>query len=172
MEQKKSLGILLIALGTIFLLLQVGDSFNLLNFRLFRSWQLWPLTIIGLGFIFDYLYYTTKKNPGFLVPGGILMTIGFLHLFETITNWYFAAYTWPVYVLAFAFGFYHYHFVTKERWAFIVALVFGCIGGFQSLIVFAVFFGNIFSSRIIVAAVIILIGLLLLFKPGHKTATN
>ena len=39
-----------------------------------------------------------------MVTGGILITLGAVFFFQTYTNWIFAGYCWPFYVLAPAVG--------------------------------------------------------------------
>ncbi len=56
------------------------------------------------GLSFEVAYFTNRKGPGMLVPGGLLTTLGLLFLFEEITRWQFSAYTWPIYTLAVAIG--------------------------------------------------------------------
>lgn len=91
-------GIVLIGLGTFLL------SYNLFGLRLGSLTSLWPLIFILIGAFFEWSYFSQKKNPGLLVPGGIFLVIGILFLFETLTHWNYSEYTWPIYPFAVAFG--------------------------------------------------------------------
>ncbi|AGA68559.1 hypothetical protein Desdi_1042 [Desulfitobacterium dichloroeliminans LMG P-21439] len=109
MERNKSfLGILLIGVGGILL------SANLLGFQFGMIATHWPLLLILLGLFFEGAYLADKKAPGMLVPGGILLVIGFLFEFEMLTHWRFSEYTWPIYLLAVAFGLLQLYFASDR----------------------------------------------------------
>lgn len=164
MKNKKIAGILLIILGTLYLTLQILSSMGIV---IFNFWDFWPLITIALGLIFEALYFTNRRNYGFLIPGGILTTIGFLHLFETLTNWHFAAYTWPIYILAIFNGFAHVYLATKKQWALIVSVIFFCITLSLALIPTGIIIGKI-GVDIVFSALIIVVGLILLFGAKFK----
>lgn len=104
-NSNKLLGGILICLGIIW---GINSFFNIGAF--------WPLIILAIGIILESIYFKTGKNIGLLVPGGILIVIGILFVFETITRWHFAVYTWPIYILAVAFGIYQlYLFGVREK---------------------------------------------------------
>jgi hypothetical protein len=87
--------------GAILILLGVlGLLDGLLNLNLLTMGNFWPAIILGIGFIFEYGYFSDKKNPGLLVPGGIMTVLGLLFFFETFTDWNFSEYTWPIYIPA------------------------------------------------------------------------
>lgn len=94
-KSNKTLGLILIIIGIL-------SYFFKFNF--FSMSKLWPLFILVPGLIFELAFFTEHQNAGFLVPGGVLTTLGFLFLFQTYTNWQFAGYLWPIYVLAPAIG--------------------------------------------------------------------
>ncbi|WP_049628373.1 hypothetical protein [Bacillus sp. JFL15] len=66
----------------------------------------WPALILLLAAAFHIPIFGPKpvKNAGLLVPGGILLVTGILFVFETATHWAYSGVTWPVYLLAAAFG--------------------------------------------------------------------
>lgn len=163
--QKRGLtsGIILIIIGIILLLNKV---FNL-NF--FSMSNFWPLFILIPGLVFEASYFLTKRNPGLLVPGGILTTLGLLFFFETFTNWQFAAHTWPIYPLAVAIGLFQlYLFGYQQKGLLIPVFILGGI----SLISFAIMIMNDFfwwiNGSLLVPALFILIGIIVLFKSFSK----
>lgn len=94
MEKRGSIigGIILILLGTFFLLLQffpgLADLFNLS--------QQWPLIIIGTGILF--LFGALFGNPPLAVPGMIISGTGFILYYQNATgNWSSWAYIWSLY---------------------------------------------------------------------------
>lgn len=48
--------------------------------------HLWFLCVLIPGLYFEMNYFQTRKNPGQLVPGGILTVIGLLFCFEILTE--------------------------------------------------------------------------------------
>lgn len=104
------IGIVLVVLGIL------GIVSRVLHIHIFSMRNLWPLFVLIPGLCFEFAYFRTRKNPGILVPGGILTTIGFLFVFEIITNWRFAGRTWPIYILAVAIGLFQlYWFDGKQK---------------------------------------------------------
>jgi hypothetical protein len=154
-----TLGVILIFIGVLSILNQF------FNFDFFSMSTLWPLFILIPGLIFEFSYFTSRKDPGLLVPGGILTTIGTLFLFETFTNWYFAAYTWPIYPFAVAIGLFQlYLFGNREKGLLVPVFILSAV----SFISFAsMMFNRVFwwlDKSLIFPALLILIGLSLLFR--------
>ncbi len=164
MNRNKNAGLLLIALGTLFLgnkiLAQLGYDF------LFWAYY-WPLYILVPGLILETIYFKRKKAPGILIPGGILTTIGLLHFFEIATEWSYSIYTWPVYTLSVVIGFYQYWFITKEKWSLIIGTIFGFIFALQAFIVVSMFTDGIVSVGTLFSVLLIGLGLYLVI--GKKS---
>lgn len=167
MKGNRLAGLFLIVFGALYLGMQVLDEMNIV---LFNWWDFWPLFIISAGLLFEYAYFRSKRAPGVLIPGGILLTIGTLHLFESMTNWYFAEYTWPIYTLAIAVGFIHFWLMTKDRWALIVGYIFLAIFAFQAFIVVSMVLGGIISANMMFSILLIGIGVIILF--GNRNPTK
>lgn len=98
LQSKRFWGIILLAIGA------YGILNHFFDFNFFRIGRLWPIFVLVPGLIFEWGYFSTRRAPGLLVPGGILTTLGLLFFFETSTNWFFAGYTWPIYIFAPAVG--------------------------------------------------------------------
>ena len=150
-------GILLIIAGC---LLFANQFFNL---RFFSMGNFWPLFILLPGLAFEFSYFASGRNPGLLVPGGILTTIGFLFLFQTFTNWIFIKYTWPVFILSVAIGLSQlYIFSNRSKGLLIPIFILTGI----SLFFFAVmFFGGLLSwlnSGLVVPVILILAGVVII----------
>jgi hypothetical protein len=154
-----TLGVILIIIGILSILNKV------FHISLFSISNLWPLFILIPGLLFEFGYFTTGRDPGLLVPGGILTTIGLLFLFETFTNWNFAEYTWPVYPLSVAIGLFQlYIFGKRPKVLLIPVFILSSI----SIISFAaMFLKGIFSwidSSLIFPVILITIGVVVLFN--------
>ena len=95
------LGVVFIILGGLFLSAKYLFGENFINLG---PEDFWPMIVLLIGLVFEMVYYVSLRAPGFLVPGGILTTCGLLFFFEAATDFRFAEYTWPVYILAVAIG--------------------------------------------------------------------
>ncbi len=139
MEKKEStVGIILIIIGAIVL---VDRIFNL---KFLSMSNFWPLFVLIPGLLFEVSYFVTRRDPGILVPGGILTTIGLLFFFETFTGWQFARDTWPIYPLSVAIGLFQlYLFGYRQKALLIPVFILGCV----SLISFVIIImGGIFCG--------------------------
>lgn len=155
-------GIILIFIGTSAILRQV------FNIRIFSMETFWPVFVLAPGLIFEFSYFTSRRNPGLLVPGGVLTVIGSLFFFETLTSWKFAGYTWPVYVLAPAFGLFQLYIFSERKKGnhglLIPVFILTTVGAFSLI---TSIFGNIFywiNSSLVLPIALILLGVFILFK--------
>lgn len=120
--------------------------------------NLWFLFILLPGLYFEINYFQTKKNPGQLVPGGILSAIGLISLFEILTHWQYSEFTSPLYLLASAFGLYQlYYFDTKDKGLLIPITILCTIALFLYL--------SLFVSYLFLFSIFLIgLGLYILFK--------
>lgn len=158
MKINRFFGIFLIVFGGLYLFLQVMSQ---LNYFSFEVWYLWPLFTIGLGLLFEVGYFKRRKTPGLLIPGGLITTIGCLHLFESLTNWQFSNYTWPLYILAVMVGFFQHWMVTKSRGTYVVTIIFFIIFLFNAVLVATSLLRGYASANVAFSVMIILVGFLL-----------
>lgn len=158
-----SIGIFLIIIGVLSLLNKV------LDLNLFSLSNLWPLFILVPGLLFEISYFSKRLEPGFLVPGGILTTVGLLFLFQTLTNWELIEYSWPIFPLSVAIGLFQlYIFGRKEKTLLIPILILSSI----SIISWAsMFLSGLFSwidKGLIFPVILIIIGAFLLLNNLKK----
>lgn len=132
--------------------------------------QLWPLFLLIPGLIFEISYFSTRKNPGLLVPGGILTILGLLVLFEIMTNWGYTKYTWPVYLLAVAFGLLQLYIFDKRDSGLLIPIGILTIVAISSYTTF--FWGwsvlHILKLKWIFPVVLIVSGLLIFAQNSRK----
>lgn len=122
------IGLLLILVGVVVLFLRGLFGIKLFEFN---TNDFWVFIVLLVGLSFELAFFLTGKNPGLLVPGGIITTIGLLFMFEVTTDWSFAAYTWPVYILSVAVGLFQlYIFSRREKGLLIASLIVGGVGAF------------------------------------------
>jgi hypothetical protein len=122
------------------------------------------MIILMLGVMFELVYFVTLKAPGFLVPGGILTTYGILFFFEAATDFHFAEYTWPVYIMGVAIGLFQLYLFSGRPKGLLIAVA--IISGAALISLFVMLFKAFLGSMdfgIVIPAVLIVAGLLLLF---------
>ncbi|SHE78891.1 hypothetical protein SAMN02745164_01149 [Marinitoga hydrogenitolerans DSM 16785] len=101
-------GIILIFLGGYLI---ISNIFNI-NF----SWNfIWPIFILIPGLKFEYEYFKYKKNPGILIPGGILTIIGILFYLCAFLGYEILNVLWPTFILAPGIGMLQMFLVTKRK---------------------------------------------------------
>ncbi len=87
------------------------------QYRLIRfNWNfIWPLFLLIPGLMFELSYFGSRRNPGVLVPGGILTVYSVFFYFNIITGWNFMDNLWPVFLLGPSFWFVPTLFVRRKR---------------------------------------------------------
>ncbi|MCX7748788.1 MAG: hypothetical protein N2645_18160 [Clostridia bacterium] len=151
-----------------FILLIIGGSFlfnNLFHIKLFSMGNLWPIFVLGVGLAFEFSFFLSRRAPGLLVPGGILTTIGLLFFFETFTDWKFAAYSWPIYILAVAVGLFQLYLFSGRPKALLIPI------GILTTIACASFFFTVlhwFNTHLFGGALLILLGIVFIFGSGKR----
>ena len=159
-------GLLIIAAGV---LLAARFLFDRPLFSL-DGGDFWPIIVFLVGAGFELAYYITLKAPGLLVPGGILTTYSLLFFFEVSTNWRFAAFTWPVYLLGVAIGLFQlYLHVGRPRGLLTAISIISGIAVCCFIVIFFRFILGIFDLGIIIPLVL-LVGGLILFSRGKGKA--
>lgn len=170
MRNDKSLtrGIILIVIGCLLL------AAKLFNIQIFDWAHFWPLIVLMLGLSFELGYFLSRRNPGVLVPGGILITISLLFFFETFTNWNYSDITWPIYILSVAIGLYQlYFFGGKETDVLIASSILGIIFLISASFTFLNIAFPFVNSNLALPIILILIGVYILFRDFiYKNPTN
>lgn len=145
-------GLLLILIGGFSLITYIFH----LNNELIH--HLWFLCVLIPGLYFEMNYFQTRKNPGQLVPGGILTVIGLLFCFEILTRWDYSNYTWPIYLLAVAFGLLQLYLYDHKDKGLLIPITILC------LISFLFYLQLFISSSLLLAIFLIIIGLYILLR--------
>ena len=145
-------GLLLILIGGFSLITYIFH----LNNELIH--HLWFLCLLIPGLYFEMNYFQTRKNPGQLVPGGILTVIGLLFCFEILTRWDYSNYTWPIYLLAVAFGLFQLYLYDHQDKGLLIPITILC------LISFLFYLQLFISSSLLLAIFLIIIGLYILLR--------
>lgn len=127
----------------------------------------WPMIILLVGIAFELAYYISLKAPGFLVPGGILTTYGILFFFEAATDFRFAAYTWPVYIIGVAVGLFQLYMHSGRPKGLLIAIaVLTCIAVFTIIVMLFKVFLSAVDLGLVIPAMLVVIGALLLVGSG------
>jgi hypothetical protein len=144
-------GLILIAIGILFLLI----NFNLISVR---ANVIWTYLIIVIGAVFWISFFFDRSNPGVLMPGTVLLTVGIVLNIgvRSDASW---RVLWPFFVMAPAFGFYAmYFFGKRERGLLFPAAVLTIIGLFFFLQALD------FAIQLVFGIVMILVGVLLIVR--------
>jgi hypothetical protein len=146
-------GVLLIAVGV---LLFISSYLNLFTITWRNAWPFFIL-LVGLAFEFSFFLSPSRDKAGLLVPGGILTVIGALFFFETYTSWFYAKNTWPIYLLAVAFGLFQlYLFSGRPPGLLIPVSILTTIGcGALLLLLWQLKFSTILAFVLILAGVLL-----------------
>lgn len=164
MNNKKNYwGFFFIIIGVLLLISKI------FNIQLFSMHRLWPIFVLILGLSFEVTFFSTRTKPGLLVPGGILTTLGFLFLFENMTNWHFAGHTWPIYPLAVAIGLGELYIFGDRRRELLIPVVVLCLVSGISFM--SMLFGDVYkwiNYSLLLPAILVIIGLVLIFGKGHQ----
>ena len=73
-----------------------------------------------IGLFFEVQYFAEKKEPGILVPGGILTVIGILVLLEHFFGDGLSEYIWPIYILSPAVGLFQFYWFGNRDKALLI----------------------------------------------------
>lgn len=148
------------------ILIIVGGS-SLLNqmfgWQLFRHINLDGLFVLIPGLWFEYMYFSKRRSPGLLVPGGILTTIGLLVLIEDNTFRWVGNYIDSLYILAPAIGLFQLYLYDKRDRGLLIPvgiLTFIAIIDLLSNIMGDVFF--FMDSSLIWPIILVILGVALL----------
>ncbi len=117
------IGAVLIAIGVLFML----SNFGYVNFS-FN--YLWPMALLIPGIYMHFAFFTgIDKNPGILVPAGILTTYGGLFLVNVLFGWQLMGSLWPFFILGVAIGLFElYLFGNRDKGLLIPVAILGAVG--------------------------------------------
>lgn len=168
MSKSRSLfGTILIIFGILIFVNSIYD------WHLFNIEQIWPAFILIPGLLFEFAFFINRRNPGLLVPGGILTVIGMLFFFETFTFWYFSEYTWPIYPLAVAFGLFQlYLFSGRHRGLLIPVFILTGVSCISFAIMFINFFSRWVNYSYIMPVLLIASGVYVMFNKDKSADEN
>lgn len=161
-------GFILVIIGVTFLL----RNMNIINFDInigFIFAYFWPMFIIIPGLIMHLSYFGGRNvDPGILVPGGILLTVGATLQVSMLFNIWDI--TWPGYILAVAVGLFElYLFGTRDK-ALLIPV--GILGGLSLIFIVTISIPLALDHSIgqyVVPIVLVLVGAALIFKDRSGT---
>ncbi len=158
----KALGGIFICLGILFLLQNLGilNFWSVFGFIISRLWA--TIFIILPGLLFHFKFFSgSRRNPGILVPGGILLIIGMTLQFNMLFGGW--GVTWPFFIFAVAFGLFElYCFGSREKGLLIPV---GILGGLSFIFFFTFSLSDILNFQTgpyAIPVVLIIIGIIVL----------
>jgi len=155
------IGGLFIIIGALFLFSNLG--------YLHFSWSyVWPLALLIPGVYLHMSFFTgLDKNPGILVPAGILTTYGLLFYVNVIFGWGMMGELWPVFLLGISFGLLELYIFGSRDKALLIPI--GILGGLGLIFLTDSIF--IFNRKYIAPVFLIILGVLILMK-GDRRKNN
>ncbi len=165
----KVVGGILICFGILFLLQNFGlfNFWSIFGFMISRLWA--SLFIILPGLLFHFKFFSgNRRDPGLLVPGGILLVIGATLQFNMLFGGW--GVTWPFFIFSVAFGLFElYWFGNRERGLLIPV---GILGGLSAIFFLSFSLSEIMSfdtGPYAIPVVLIVIGFIVL-AGGKKSS--
>lgn len=157
-------GIGIVGLGLI--VLGVLGILTNLDIIKIEFWEFWPFILLVIGLMFEGGYFFGEhKDPGLLIPGGIITTISAIFIICIFLGWGTMATIWPMFILAPGIGLIQFYFFGgKETGVLIPASILLTIGGY--FLVVNLF--NISSFALTMSIALILVGLVLIFNIDTK----
>ena len=133
----------------------------------------WPMIILLVGVAFELAYYVSLKAPGFLVPGGILTTYGVLFFFEAATDFRFAQYTWPVYIIGVAVGLFQlYMHIGRPKGLLVAIAIIISVAVFTIIVMLFKVFLSTVDLGLVIPALLMVMGALLLLGRGKMRSSS
>ena len=163
------LGALLVIVGGILFIARYAFNSSFLSLG---PNDFWPMIIILVGAGFELAHFITLKVPAFLIPGGILITNGLLFFFEVFTDWKFAQYTWPVYIVSVVVGLFQFYLATGRRYKGLLIAI-SIIGGVAAVCIFVILYRvmlGVFDFGFIIPVALVLCGIILLLRKGNSSS--
>jgi hypothetical protein len=124
--------------------------------------QIWPFFLILPGLLFELGFFINgRKDPGLLVPGGILLTYGILFYYCSANGFSWMGKLWPLFLLGPAVGIFQlYLFGTHDRSLLIPV---GILGGL-SLVFLLSSLTTISVGSVLLPAILIITGIVVIFN--------
>jgi hypothetical protein len=166
-------GVLLIALGILFMFTQVAGTL-LSPWGLRFGWsQMWPFTILFVGFAFwlpIVLWWDRRQQvAGLAIPATIITANGLLLLYQNLTgDWDSWAYMWALEPISVGLGLLFLYFLSVRQPGLLTAAAIVCGIGLFFFAIFASIFGGVL--RILGPAALILIGILIMLNAVNRRA--
>ena len=166
-KTNRIIGIVFVIVGALFLLKNLDimkpffDIFDL-GYIISRFWP--SLFLLFPSFLFHYGFFNgRRKDPGLLVPGGILLVLGVTFQINMLFGMWDV--TWPLNIFAVAFGLFElYYFGNREKGLLIPIFILGGL----SFIFFTSFFLRVLlgysASKVAIPLLLIAIGLYVVFS--------
>jgi len=165
------LGGIIIALGILFLMKNLGifePVWRVINPGALLG-RFWPSLFLLLpGLLFHYSFFTgTRKDPGLLVPGGILLVLGLVFQFNMLFGGWDI--TWPLIIFSVAFGLFELYIFGNREKGLLIPI--GILGGLSFLFFFSFSLSRLLNFNTRPYAIpVLLIGVgLILVSGGRKS---
>ena len=148
-----ALGLLFVAAGAILLASTVFPEATISN--------LWPLfLLIPVAVLVERFVAAPRQASGVLVPVGVLSYLAAFFLWLNFTSWANVVTAWPHFLLAPAFGLFLLFLATRETHLLVPVTILSSVA--------LVFLAGVQRSRVAIAVVLIVVGLVLILGPALR----
>lgn len=156
---QKLIGVLCILFGIIFF---IARYFGWMDFLIANAWV---LIFWVFGFAFEIAYFMSEdKKAGYLIPGGVFLTIGSVFTFCALFGYQWMEVIWPFFIFAPAAGFIQVLLFSGNKNFIIPTLILSCVSGFFLIMNL----GKIEILNTIFPFALVVIGVILLLTQGKK----
>lgn len=152
-------GAVFIAIGCILLL----SNFGYISF----SWDyVWPLALLLPGIYLHFAFFTKiDKNPGNLVPAGILTTYGLMAYVIAFFGWRTMADMWPFILIGVAIGLFELYIFDKRDKGLLIPI--GILGGIGLMLLSRTYL-LMDMRKFLIPAILVVIGVMMISKRERK----
>lgn len=153
------IGGVLIVIGALLLISNLG-------YMSFDWSYIWPLALLVPGIYMHFSFFTgIDRNPGILVPGGILTTYGLLFYANIFFGWHIMSQLWPLFLIGIAVGLFEmYLFGTRDKGLLVPV---GILGGIGLSMLFRTYMAFDLKD-FLVPVILIIIGIIIIIKKNDK----
>ncbi len=150
-----------LVLGMVFILIGIAVLFSNLGYFNFSWNYIWPLALLIPGIYMHISFFSgLDKNPGILVPGGILTTYGILFYANVFFGWRLMGELWPILLIGISIGLFEFYYFGERNSALLIPI--SILGGLG--LVFLTRSQFLISRKYVVPALLIIIGVMILTK--------
>lgn len=152
-------------IGGLFIIIGALFLFSNLGYLRFSWSYVWPLALLVPGIYLHISFFAgMDKNPGILVPAGILTTYGLLFYANVFLGWGIMAELWPIFLIGISIGLTELYLFGSRDKALLIPI--GILGGLGMIFLTNSIY--ILNRKYIAPIFLIILGVLILVKGDRR----